>query len=230
MNVKQRIRELRIQVFCMLRVSQRALDYSIKGYRLSLSDFSKQARTDKHDLDLQHRKIKSLCRRLLGEENLDASDFRFTLVALRLSKSLNTIYKLATQIAQDTILYLENNGPAQCKTLNCIGDRVNALVRLCVVSLFNEDSSLARTVLRSEGVWDRFELVVDSIREPFSGNREARNIFEMAVLRNLGLIARQAHEMADAILFWLQESADAPAVNTSDSSAFHVLLGLAEPA
>ena len=212
-NLKQPIRELRIQLFRMLRQAQRALDYSIIGYRLSHSDFSRQVHDHELELELQHRKIKFLCRQLVGEDNLSSSDFRFTLVALRLSRSLNTTYKLTTQIAQDTILYLEANGAAPCQTLNYLGDRVNALVRLCVVALFNQDTAHARAVLQSEGAWNRFELDVDSMHEPLHRNREARDIFEMAVVRNLGLIARQAHEMADAILFWLQQSEDAPAVD-----------------
>lgn len=209
----------------MLRLSQRALDYSIKGYRLGHVDFSRHARNNELELELQHEKIKTLCRRLIGERNLGFSDFRFALVALRLSRSLNTIYNLTTQIARDTIAYLQNNDTAQCATLDRLGDCVNALVRLCVVALFNEETAHAKAVLQSEGVWRRYELVFDSSHKTSS---ESWAIVEIAVVRNLGLIARQAHEMADAILFWLEERADGPGFDANEHRALDVLLASSE--
>lgn len=225
MHPHEQIRELRVQLFSMLRLSQRALDNSIKGYRLGQLDFSRHARNNELELELQYDKINNLCRRLIGERTLDFCDFRFALVALRISRSLQTIYNLTTQIAQDTIIYLKSNGATRCATLDRLGDRVNALLRLCVVALFNEDTTHARAVLQSEGVWRRYEVVFDS---SYEAPDECRAIFEAAAVRNLGLIARQAHEIADAILFWLDEREDQPPFDSNEYRAFNALLASAK--
>src|ERR1700758_528000 len=118
MHLHEQTRELRVQLFGMLRSSQRALDNSIKGYGLGQLDFSRHARSNELELELQYEKINNLCRRLIGEKDLDFCDFRFALVALRISRSLQTIYNLTTQIAQDTIIYLRRNGATRCATLD----------------------------------------------------------------------------------------------------------------
>jgi hypothetical protein len=110
--------------------------------------------------------------------------------------------------------------------LDRLGDRVNALLRLCVVALFNEETTHARAVLQSEGVWRRYEVVFDSAS---ATPDESRAIFEAAAVRSLGLIARQAHEIADAILYWLEEREDMPPFDSDEYRAFNAWLTSSEP-
>jgi len=198
------VRTLRMQLFSMLRLSQRALDYSIKGFRLNHSDFTRHVHGDEAALELQHRRIRWLCCSLMDDKDIHTSDFRFAVVALRLSKALHTTYKMTSQIAWYTRLYLERNPTAQSASLDRLGERVNSLMRLCIVSLLKEETAPAEAVLRSEEIWSRWERIFDPLHLAHGGNIRSPEMFERGVARNLGVIAKQAHEMADAILYWLR--------------------------
>ena len=55
MNSQQHIRNLRVQLLAMSRVSQRALDYAVKGYELRNLDFARQVPAVNSELEGHHR-------------------------------------------------------------------------------------------------------------------------------------------------------------------------------
>ncbi|WP_263366916.1 hypothetical protein [Edaphobacter bradus] len=126
---------------------------------------------------------------------------------MRLRCALETTCRAAAQIGHDTTPYLENNGIAQRAALVEFGDLVNCLMRLCIVALFTKNGTHAMTVLQSREAWRHCERVFDDLREEIDERAEAQKISELAIARSLGVVARQTHEMADAILFWLEERA-----------------------
>jgi phosphate uptake regulator len=205
MNLYQPINALRVQLVEMARLSQRALDYSIKGYQLGSTEFSRSVRATDHELEQHHQRIKEICRKLAGRAVTESRDCRFVLVALRLSTALRTTSRAAAKIAQDTPAFFEDNCTPKHAALCNLGDLVNSLMRLCIVALFKQEVRYAETVLQSQAAWRRCEFVFESILEPVYQTAE-EDIFEPAIARSLGTVARQAHDMADAILFWLKES------------------------
>src|SRR5215813_9581815 len=147
MSFPQHVTLLRVQLLSMSRLSQRALDYAIKGYEQNSSDFCRHVRSVEHKLGEHHRQIKYLCHRITAATETTPSDFRFALAALRVDSALNRTYSAAAQMAQDTILFLKSNTMANCPPLDRFGRLVNSLVRLCTVALFEKDVSHAETVL-----------------------------------------------------------------------------------
>jgi phosphate uptake regulator len=206
MKLYQPINVLRVPLLQMSRLSQRALDYSIKGYQLGSLDFSRSVLSTESELEQHHHQIKEICRKLAAQKVTDSSDSRFVLIALRLSSALLTIFRAAVQIAQDTPALLESDRMPRHAALCTLGDLVNSLMRLCLVALFKQEVSYAETVLQSQAVWRRCELVFDSMCEADHPTTDKQDIFEPAIARSLGTVARQTHDMADAILFWLKES------------------------
>lgn len=203
MELQHHTRLLRMQLLCMARMSQRALDDSIKGYALGNTDFCLHVRSAEHRLGEHHRQIKYLCRNLSMIRVIPLSESRFILAALRLDKALYGIYRVATHIAQDTILFLSNNLLMKCVPLDQFGKLVNSLVRLCIIALFEKDASSAELVHDSQRVWRRCELTFDHSFDDADQQINAEDFYALATMQNLGAIAKQAHEMADAILFWL---------------------------
>jgi hypothetical protein len=223
MKLYQPINVLRAQLLQMSRLSQWALDYSIKGYQLGSLEFSRSVLSTERELEPHHHQIKEICRKLATRKVTDSSDCRFVLIALRLSSALLTTSRAAVQIARDTPALLESDRMPKHAALCTLGDLVNSLMRLCLVALFKQEVRYAETVLQSQTVWRRCELVFDSMCEADHHTTDEQDIFEPAIARSLGTVARQTHDMADAILFWLKESDREPSFEADGHDALNSL-------
>jgi hypothetical protein len=83
---------------------------------------------------------------------------------------------------------------------------VNCLVGLCTVALFEEEVQHARRVLKNDDFRRCFLSVLCQAHDDAGQQNEAHNTFELAIAKSLARIAEQAHEMADAIASWLEET------------------------
>ena len=204
MNSQQHIRNLRVQLLAMSRVSQRALDYAIKGYELRNLDFARQVPAVNSELEGHHRQIKDLSRELMSGSSSNPSDSRFAFAAASINTALHVTYTAAAEIAQDSLRLLESSGIHGCAALERMGQLVNGSMRLCVVALFQQDAAHAKTVLRRQEAARLRELTSIGLHPHIGRWAGAQGDFERSVIRSLGEVAKQAHEMADAILFWLE--------------------------
>ncbi|HMH15600.1 MAG TPA: PhoU domain-containing protein [Edaphobacter sp.] len=225
MDVHKHICVLRIHLLTMCNLSQRALDYSIKGYEMGHPGICAHACSAEYELAEHHFQIKYLCRKLMTASVATPSDLRFVLATLRIDHALHAIFRAATRIAQDSIHFLEGMPAVKCPALNRLGEFVNCSMRLCIVALFKKDFVHAETVLQSQGVWRRCEMVFDDVRDGASHRMEAQDVYALAIARSLGIAAKQVHEMADAILFWLKGSDDALALMTDGQDTLNLLFG-----
>ena len=186
---------LRVELLAMSRLSQRALDDSIKGYELQNLDFSRHALSERPGvLEKHQRRMKELCRELMNGGIAKASDSRFIFAALNLGTALPAMYEAAGGIAFETTRLLGSGSMQPCQALVDRAQLVNRSMRLCAVALFEEDACHAETALQY--------LESSDLREV--STVDAGDDFERAVSRSLGEIAKQIHEMADSIVFWLK--------------------------
>ncbi len=205
MNSQQHIHILRVHLLAMSRFAQRALDYSIKGYELRRLDFSRQVvLAESCEFDEHYRRIKKLSRELTNAGVAETSESRFAVAAASIGTALHLTYTASVAIAQDSMRLLESGGIHDCAALDAIAELVNGSVRLCTISLFQKDAAHARTVLRHRGSL-QFRDLRSSMLHPHVGRwAGAQDDFERSVIRSLGDVAKQSHEIADAILFWLE--------------------------
>src|SRR5882757_3134825 len=103
MNSQQHIHTLRVQLLAMSRLSQRALDYAVKGYALRNLDFARQVPAAAGELEEHHRRIKNLSRELMNSSIDQPSDSRFAFAAAGINTALHVTYTAAAQIAQDSL-------------------------------------------------------------------------------------------------------------------------------
>jgi PhoU domain len=204
MNTKQQIQVLRSQLFKMARLSQRAVDYSIKAYELGRPEFCQHVRNSEHELGELHRSLEDRCRRLLIEELPFDSDFRFVWSALRISSALRTTHAAAAEIARMTMVSLRNEGVPESDALEALGQVANGLVRLYTVALFKEEAQHARTVLHSQAIGQWTELAARHSRKDIRQEVGAEATFELAIAERLGQIVKQAYEIAHAVTVWLE--------------------------
>ena len=214
MNSEQNIHALRVQLLAMSRLSQRALDYSIKGFELRNLDFSRQVAASQCALEEHHRCIKELCRNLTNVDIGKSSDSRFAFAAASINTALHVTYTAAAEVAQDSMRLLECSGIHGCAALERMGQLVNRSMRLCIIALFEKDAAHAKAVLRRQECLRLRELTSTGLHPHIGHWAGAQGDFERSVIRSLGKVAQQAHEIAEAIIFWLEGK---PAVAASAS-------------
>jgi phosphate uptake regulator len=203
MEIEQYIQGLRAQLLEMSKLSQRAVDYSIKAYGLGCPEFCRHVRYTEHEFRDIHFCLANRCRKLLMAGLPADSDSRFVWSALRICNALQATYTATTDIAQNTMLFFES-GQVQSLALKEMGQIVNHLVRLCNVALFKEEVQHATTVLHNQGVGRWLELIAYHVRNDISQGIGPQAAFEFAIAKSLAEIAKQAREMADAITVWLE--------------------------
>jgi hypothetical protein len=204
MNSQQHIHLLRVQLLAMSRLSQRALDYAVKGYGLRNLDFARQVAAPNSELEERHRRIKDLSREIMNDGIGKPSDSRFAFAAASINTALHVTYTAAAEIAQDSLRMLESSGIHGCAALESIGQLVNGSMRLCIVALFEKNAAHAKTVLRRQEAIRLRELTSIGLHPHIDRWAGAQGDFERSVIRSLGEVAKQGHEIADAILFWLE--------------------------
>jgi phosphate uptake regulator len=219
MNSQRHIHILRVQLLAMSRLSQRALDYSVKGYELRNLDFARHVRTADREIEEHYSRIKDLSRELMSGGSPRSADSRFAFAAFHIGTALHVTYTAAASIAQNTVRLLEGSGIQRCAALERIGHLVNESMRLSIVALFNSHAGYAQTVLGNQDIVR--ELVSADVHPPMDRAPGTQDAFEGTVIRSLGEVAKQIHEIADAILFWLEGKvrAEASAVDRHSSLA-----------
>lgn len=211
MNSQQHIHILRVQLLAMARLSQRALDDSIKGYQARNLDFSRHVCSAHPEIEDRHRRIKELSRELINGGIAKAPDMRFAFAAFNIAAALDATYTAAVEIARDTIRLLEGGCPQRCEALEDMAQLMNGSIRLCIVALFEKDARRAETVLRHIESLQLRELRSVELRSHLDYRSGPHDDFERAVTQRLGEVAKQAHEIADAIVFWLEGNSSATA-------------------
>lgn len=77
MDTEQTLQLLRLHLLDMSKLSQRAVDYATKGYRLGSPEFCRYVRRGDHQLGELRRNIVDLCQKLMPHgpvANSDAMD------------------------------------------------------------------------------------------------------------------------------------------------------------
>ena len=209
MNSYRQAKLLRFHLLSKARSAQRALDYSIQGYTLRHAEFSREV----YSLDLEgeehHHRVKELCRELMSGGSATPSEAHFALAALSISNALHVAHSAAIGIAQDTMRLLESPGIQPCAVLEAAGRHVNAAMRTAIIALFAKDVSEAHAALRHKPQLQLRELDSVALHPHIDRWAGAQGDFERSVVRNLREVARQTHEIIDAILFWWDGNSNA---------------------
>jgi phosphate uptake regulator len=215
MNTQQNIQVLRLHLLDMSKLSQRSVDYAIKGYRLGSPEFCRYVRRGDRQLRELRRRITDLCQKLqmqelavdsdaLMDELAAAREVRFPRSALRICGALHATCTATAEIAHHTMLLLEDARVPGSAALEKVCYLVNRLVCLCIVALFKQESQHAETVLQNRDVGRLFEQAFEDLRNDIDRRITIPAALELAITNSLRQIARQAHEIAEAIVFWLE--------------------------
>jgi phosphate uptake regulator len=197
------LRTLRLQLLDMSRVSQRAVDYSIKAYTLDSPELCANVRDSTYEVNILHREVTEIARDLLLMELPLESDVRFALSAVLICDALHSGHEQAVNIAANSSRLLEDGRTPEWSGLTRMGEAVNCLTRLCIIALFDEEIVHAETVLRNRGVERVFESTFYDWYRNVDQRLRAQASYELAITKSLSQMAKEAYEIADAIVLWL---------------------------
>jgi hypothetical protein len=194
----------RAHVLRMTMLSQRAVDYSIKAYRLNSAELCRQVMSIKRDLSKLEVRIGDRGRAFVAAGAHIDSHSPFACSSLRIYSSLRVMFTAATEIAQNiTILAALSPKTIFPQTVET-GNTVNSLVRLCSVALFDQKMSLAKQVLHIEGGRRRLDLELHRARLDLFRRSDTHCRCELAIANCIGQIAEQVYETAEGIIAWLE--------------------------
>ena len=209
-DAQKRIQDLRLHLLDMSKLSQRAVDYAIKGYKLGSPEFCRYVRRGDRELRELHRRITEMCQQLptkelaLMEGPDLASEARFPVSALRISSALQAMCTAAAEIAHHTMLLLEAVRRPSAAALEKVCYLINRLMCLCIVALFKKNGQHAEMVLQNHDLARLFEKASHDLRNDTTRQTAIPAALELAIANSLKQIARQTREIAEAIVFWLE--------------------------
>lgn len=206
MDYHHSVQTLRLHLLNMTRVCQRGVDYSTKAYKLANSECCFSVQDDRYEIDILHREILEFSRDLMLVEISEEPVLRFVLSADRICNALKAIHVHAADIAASSMRLLQSSRAIGCRELISMGDFLNGLMRLCVVALFEEENVHAEDVLRKDGVERRFQRRFFNWFKTLDPRESTQAGYDVAIAKSLSQMSREIHEMAHAILFWLDGS------------------------
>jgi phosphate uptake regulator len=201
-DIHQYIQTLRLRLLDMSRVSQRAVDYSIKAYKLDSPEFRANVRDSTDEVSILHREITEIARDLLLMELPLESDVRFALSAVLICDALHSVHAQAVKIAANSARLLENGRVPGWEGLTRMGDVVNCQMRLCIIALFDDEVAHAETVLSNRGVERLFESVFYDWYGHLDQRQRTQASHELAITKSLSQMAKETYEIAEAVVFW----------------------------
>jgi hypothetical protein len=226
MDTQNHVQTLRLHLLDMAKLSQRAVDYATKGYKLGSPEFCRYVRRGDSQLGELRRRITALCQQLKVQETaLDPEalhdgpvlgpEVRFPLSALRICNALYATCTAAAEIAHHTMLLLEDARIPGCEALQKICHLVNRMMCLCIIALFKSEIQHAETVLQNQEAARLLEQAYGvellsarisfyNLRDGVTRETSITAALELAIANSLKQIANQAREIAEAIVFWLQ--------------------------
>jgi len=204
MKMQKRHESPRSQLLKMSRLSQRAVDYSIKGYELGMPEFSREVLSKEQEFRDLRLSIVDRGRMVLPKGMPISADSRFTCSALRICQALHCSYNAAYAIALETIHGGEPARRVETSIVLDLGKFVNSLVRLSTVALFNEDLQYARLALRNPQGRLWFNLSLRQAQRVLGSRSKTQANFELAIVENLSRIADKSYEVAHETAMWLE--------------------------
>jgi phosphate uptake regulator len=210
---QQHLQMLRLHLLDMSKLSQRAVDYATKGYRLGSPEFCRYVRRGDSQLNELRRSITDLCQKLTLapdpqdriNKSIAAIETRFPLSALQICSALHAICTSAAEIAHHTMLLLEDVAWVPgCNALEKACHLVNRLMCLCIIALFKKEGHHAETVLQNHDIRQLFENTFRDLRSNITRQATIPAALETAIANSLKQITNQTQEVAEAIAYWLE--------------------------
>jgi len=217
LEVHQSTQTLRLNLVDMCKVSRRCVDYSIEALKVDNPDLIAGVRDRVCEIDLLHSDVTGIAQDLLLNEQLPLGPYlRFVLSSMRIADALRSIHQSSVEIASNIVRFLGNNGDLALTNLSGLGDSTGKLVELCADSFIDEAIEPAQMVLYTDRFDRDFVINFYEWYRSIDAGDLAQAHYVLAITRHLSHIVQQAREIADAIVFWLEDLDERPGPETGE--------------
>jgi hypothetical protein len=174
------------------------------------------ARDSVYEINLLHSDATAIAQDLLLKEQMPLGPYlRFVLSSMRIADALRSIHQSSVEIASNIMRFLGNNGDLALTYLSGLGDPTGKLIELCADSLIDEAIEPAQMILYTDRFDRDFVINFYEWYRSIDAGELAHAHYVLAITRHLSHIVQQAREIADAIVFWLEELGDGPEPETN---------------
>jgi phosphate uptake regulator len=164
------------------------------------------ARDNAFEINLLHSDITDVARDLfLSEQTLQGRELRFVLSCMRICDALKLIHNSAVEIASNTMRFWGNGGDFALTDFPGMGDSANRLVQSCAASLTKEEIEPAQMVLYADRYEREFVNTFYEWHRSINPTQRTQAHYALAITRHLSQIVQQTREIADAVVFWLDD-------------------------
>ncbi len=180
----------------IVRISQCGVDYATKAYASGRIEFARHASRERKELNRLVQNVFADTSELQSHKTAGKMRLPYNEVIRSISLALFGTCQHAYEVASRATELTKCGVLHRSHDLLSMGERVNGLMRLCVVSLMNKDAEHAETVLRRIADW-RYGYIQKAERSNSSGSflvagRFQERLIEISFLRmieNLHAIA-----------------------------------------
>jgi len=190
----------------MCKITQRCVNYAIQAVQQGNPDMIASARNSVYETQILHSDITEIAHDLLMIWKMPGGqELRFVLSSIRICDSLQAIHNNAVEIASNTMRFWGNGGGFERTDFPWMGDGVNRLVECCAASLIDENIEPAQIVLSTDGLEREFVNMFHDWYLTTENSERSQAKYAFAIARNLSQIVHHAREIADALVFWLED-------------------------
>jgi len=206
LEVRQSTQTVRLNLVDMCKVSRRCVGYSIEALRVDNPDLIAGVRDRVCEIDLLHSDVTGIALHLLLKEQAHLRPYlRFVLSSMRIADALRSIHQSSVEIASNVVRFLGNNGDLALTNLSGLGDSTGKLIELCADSFIDEAIEPAQMVLYTDRIDRDFVISFYEWYRTIDAGDAAQAHYVLAITRHLSHIVQQAREIADAIVYWLED-------------------------
>lgn len=141
------LHRLRLDILEMLRISLRAVDYSMQAYALGLPEFAHHVGCEQEKVNLLNRTIISASQKLYDSEHDISVKWTLGRSALMISLGLSSTYQHAIHISTSTLALLRTRKYPFSRSFEQLGRNVREYLRLCILAVVERNVGYAETVL-----------------------------------------------------------------------------------
>lgn len=191
---------LRLNLIEMFRISLHAVDNATKAYALGLVEFARWASSGRKKQEYLKQKIIAATQELYKAEEVDDLQTGFVESARAISAALSSICQQAYEISSHEVEHLHGRKHHDSKALVQLAERVNGLLRLCIVAFVKQNVEYAEAVLRDIEEWNR-ETKEPSLGPEYSGSAKiASDMHGWTITASLSQIMEDLSTIAVALL------------------------------
>ncbi|MBI4211166.1 MAG: phosphate signaling complex protein PhoU [Deltaproteobacteria bacterium] len=204
---EEELRELKEAILKMGSLVEDMIDRSMRSLMDRNGAIAEEVIRRDYDVDQQEMDIDELCAQLLALRQPAASDLRFIIVGLKITKDLERMGDLAVNVSEESLELLKEPMLKPFVKLPMMGEKTRAMIKEALDAFVARDAERAEAVLRQDDDVDelngriRAELI--EVMKQDAANI-SRGMHRITVARHYERMADHATNIAEEVIYMVK--------------------------